>query len=182
MSEKNKQKVKRSFLQRFFRNEEGVVAIEFGAIALPFFLIIVGSLEIAIVFLATMTLDSGMHQAARFVQTGQAKTANLTETQFKQMVCDGAVMLPNCMSGIKVDVRKYSKFTDATFPEMVKPNGEPLEDQDYQYDIGKAESTVVVRVSYVWPILSSVINSGMGNLPSGDRLLIASWAFKNEPF
>ncbi len=179
---KNRQSSKKSRLKRFFRNEEGVVAIEFGAIAFPFFLLIIGTLETATVFMAGMALDHGMSRTARFVQTGQAETASLSQAAFKQMVCDAAVMLPNCLATVKVDVRTFTEFTSATFPPMTKPNGDPLDDIDYQYDIGQPESTVVVRVSYEWPILTSVINSGLGNMNNGNRLLISSWAFKNEPF
>lgn len=179
---KKRQKRETSRLKRFFHNKDGVVAIEFAAIAFPFFLLILGTLETAVVFMAGMALDQGMHSAARFVQTGQAATANMTEQDFKAMVCNSAVMLPNCQSTVKVDVRKFDNFTSATFPPMTKPNGDPLDDADYQYDIGQPESTIVIRVSYEWPILSSVINSSLGNMNNGNRLLISSWAFKNEPF
>ncbi len=178
---KKRKTVKTPALKRFFRNEDGVVAIEFAAVAFPFFLLIVGTLETAIVFMAGMALDHGMQRTARFVQTGQAAIANMSQSDFKTMVCDNAVMLPNCQATVKVDVRNFGDFTAATFPPMTKPNGDPLADVDYQYNIGASEETVVVRVSYVWPILSSVINSGLGNMNNGDRLLISSWAFKNEP-
>ncbi len=181
----NKRNIKRPRLERlkrFFRNEDGVVAIEFGAIAFPFFLLIIGTFETATVFMAGMALDHGMHRTARFVQTGQAADANLSEADFKAMVCDNAVMLPNCASTVKVDVRKFDDFTAATFPSMTQPDGELQLPEDLEYDIGTAESTVVVRVAYEWPILSSYINSGLGNMNNGNRLLIASWAFKNEPF
>ncbi len=170
-----------SVLKRFFRNDDGVVAIEFAAVAFPFFLLIVGTLETAIVFMAGMALDHGMQRTARFVQTGQAVIANMSQSDFKTMVCDNAVMLPNCLTTVKVDVRNFGDFTAATFPPMTKPNGDPLNDVDYQYNIGAPEETVVVRVSFEWPILSSVINSGLGNMNNGNRLLISSWAFKNEP-
>ena len=179
---KNGQNKKMSRLKRFIRNDDGVVAIEFAAVAFPFFLLILGTIETATVFMAGMALDYGMSSTARFVQTGQANAVGLSETGFKTMICDAAVMLPNCVSTINVDVRKFDKFTDASFPPMTKPNGDPLDPGDYQYDIGQAESTVVIRVSYEWPILSSVINSGLGNMNNGNRLLISSWAFKNEPF
>jgi hypothetical protein len=115
------------------------------------------------------------------VQPGQAGIADMSQSDFKAMVCDNAAMLPSCLTTVKVDVRNFGDFTAATFPSMTKPNGDPLEDVDYQYNIGAPEETVVVRVSFEWPILSSVINSGLGNMNNGNRLLISSWAFKNEP-
>jgi len=184
MSEKNKkyQRRKKSFLKRFFGNDDGVVAIEFAALALPFIAIIVVTFETATVFLASMVMDRGMSQAARFIQTGQASQVSLSEDGFKALVCDSAVILPNCLANIKVDVTKFDEFTDAEFPSMRKPNGDLKEDEDFNFDIGQAESTIVVRVAYEWPILSSNINSGLGNMNNGNRLLISSWAFKNEPF
>jgi len=178
---KNRKNLKTSVLKRFYRNDDGVVAIEFAAVAFPFFLLIIGTMETAIVFMAGMALDHGMQRTARFVQTGQAVVANMSQDDFKTMVCDNAVMLPDCVATVKVDVRSFGDFTAATFPTMTKPNGDPLDDVDYQYNIGAPEETVVVRVSYEWPILSSVINSKLGNMNSGNRLLISSWAFKNEP-
>ncbi len=172
----------KSCLRRFFRNDDGVVAIEFAAVAFPFFLLVIGTLETAIVFMAGTALEFGMSKTARYVQTGQAVEVNLSEADFKQMVCDAAVMLPNCTSKINVDVRTFSSFTDATFPSMTKANGDPKDPADYQYDIGQQNDTVVIRISFEFPILSSVINSGLGNMNNGNRLLISSWAFKNEPF
>jgi len=179
---KNKKKHKRSLLRRFLGNDEGVVAIEFGALAIPFIVIIVITFETATVFMAGMALDRGMSQSARFIQTGQAAQAGLSEDGFKAMVCAGAIMLPNCQGNIKVDVTEFDEFTSAEFPSMRKPNGDLKDDDDFNFDIGQTESTVVVRVAYEWPILSSAINSGLGNMNSGNRLLISSWAFKNEPF
>lgn len=180
---KNKPNRKRSLFDRFLRNDEGVVAIEFGAVALPFFFLIIGTLETAIVFMASMALDHGMQRTARFVQTGQADAISMSEADFKTMVCDQAVMLPNCADNLNVDVRAFDSFTEAEFTSMTQDDGTPKETEDYEYDIGEEESTVVVRVSYEWTILASFINSRLGNIDStGNRLLISSWAFKNEPF
>jgi len=173
-------KRKTSVFKRFFRNDDGVVAIEFAAVAFPFFLLIVGTFETAIVFIAGMALDHGMQRTARFVQTGQAAIATMSQDDFKTMVCDNAVMLPSCLTTVKVDVRKFDDFTNASFAPMTKANGDPLDDADYQYNIGASGETVVIRVSFVWPLLSSAIGSRLGNMDNGDRLLISSWAFKNE--
>jgi len=142
-----------SVLKRLLRNDEGAVAIEFAAVAFPFFLLIIATIETAIVFMAGMSLEHGMQRTARFVQTGQAVIADMSQDDFKTMVCDNAVMLPDCVATINVDVRKFDDFTSATFPPMTLPNGNPLNSADYQYDIGTSEETVVVRFRLNGPFL-----------------------------
>ena len=163
-------------LKRFMRDKDGNVAIEFAAVALPFFILIFGVLETAVVFLAGTALEFGMQEAARTVQTASIVGG---ETGFKNSVCDNAVMLPDCVANIKVDVRSYSNFAAATFPPTLLPDG--TINPNTTFNKGGPGDTIVVRVSYEWPILNTVVGSGLGNMANGNKLLTASWAFQNEP-
>ena len=103
---------RRSLIGRLRRDEEGVTAIEFGIIAAPFLLLIVALLETALVHMTTLDLENAVRDASRQIRTGQAQVANLTATQFKDLLCDNTVLISDCKttSDLVVDVRSYDDF------------------------------------------------------------------------
>ncbi|WP_460351269.1 TadE/TadG family type IV pilus assembly protein, partial [Pseudoneobacillus sp. C159] len=66
---------------------EGSNAIEFGLVALPFFLLLFGILEIGLMLLVDALVETAASDAARQVRTGQAQTQELTPEQFKDKFC-----------------------------------------------------------------------------------------------
>lgn len=168
-----------SVVKRFVQNEDGVAAIEFSVLIGPFLLLLFAILQTSLVYLAGTALEVGMQRAARTVQT---ESKILDEAGFREIVCDTAFMLPNCVTSLRVDVRAFNSFTAASFKSILLPDG--TIDPDTNFDTGSRSGTVVVRVSYEWPLLLGEYNSGLGNmaeLGNGNRLLTASWAFQNEP-
>ena len=41
---------------------------------------------------------------------------------------------------------------------------------------------MVVRAYYEWPTFVTGLGNNLGNMPDGNRLLVATAAFRNEPF
>ena len=67
---------------RFCRRREGATAVEFALIAVPFFLVIMATVQTAIVYMAQQELETVTEQASRYILTEQA--TNFTQTQFAQ--------------------------------------------------------------------------------------------------
>ena len=52
----------------------------------------------------------------------------------------------------------------------------------WQYNPGNQGDIVVVRVMYQWPVFLGPLGFNLANLANGNRLIMASTAFKNEAY
>jgi Flp pilus assembly protein TadG len=168
------------FLSRFKRSTSGVTAIEFSLVAVPFFFLLYAIIDVSLIFFASTTLENGVVSAARQIRTGKVQSTNMTEAQFRTLVCNEISMFLACDARLGVDVRKYAGFNDAEFEPALDENGNLS--GDMQYDPGTAGDVVVVRAFYTWPMLTPAIGPLFTNMAGNHRLLEASIAFRNEPF
>ena len=168
------------FLSRFKLANGGVTAIEFALVALPFFLLLYAIFDLALMFFASTTLDGGIMAAARQIRTGQAQAANLTAAQFRTMVCNEISMLLACDGRLGIDVRKFTGFGAVLLPAALDANGNMA--GNMMFDPGTAGDVVVVRAFYAWPMILPTTGANFSNMAGGRRLLVASMAFRNEPF
>ncbi|MEI8144002.1 MAG: TadE/TadG family type IV pilus assembly protein [Alphaproteobacteria bacterium] len=158
--------------RRFNSDQRGVAAVEFAMIAMPFMFILFMIIEIALVFFAGQILETAATDASRLIMTGQSQSANFDAARFKNEVCSRAVAVIQC-SGINVDVQTYASFGGAS---TARPAGAT------QFNQGTGGQIVVVRVFYEWTTVVPSFGMVLGDLPNGNRLLLSTVAFRNEPF
>ncbi len=176
----NKKPVKyHGLLRRLHDDRSGATALEFAIVATPFFVLMMAIIEVSMVFFANFTLENAVDQAGRMIRTGQIQELGFSESQFKQTICDNAPVIFNCMAGLKIDVIKFNDFTGVSLPDPLDGDGELR--TNFGFDPGAAGNVVVVRAFYEWELLAQ-LPGGMGNMPGGGRLLVATAAFRNEPF
>lgn len=167
-------------LSRFKRDRSGASALEFALIAVPFLLLIFAVLEVGFVYMATFALENAVTQGSRLIRTGQAQTKGYDAARFKTEVCK-SLSAPLSCGGLRLDVRKFSNFGSASLPS-------PLDDKgnlktSFSYDPGQGGEIVVVRAFYEWTLAAKLPEEvGLSNMANGDRLLVATAAFRNEPF
>jgi hypothetical protein len=53
---------------------------------------------------------------------------------------------------------------------------------DFTYNPGGPGDIVVVRLFYQWPVYVALLGFDLQNMAGGKRLLIATAAFRNEPY
>ncbi|MEQ8594668.1 MAG: pilus assembly protein [Parvibaculum sp.] len=170
---------KRRNCRGFCRTESGSVAVEFALLAVPFFALLFALIETCIIYFATSNLDSVVANAGRLVRTGQVQHGNMTESDFRNIICDQMTLISDCDAGLRVDVRNFSAFNNVSFPPLIDEDGNMVGNTVFQP--GDAGDIVLVRVFYSWGVLSpSMI--GLSNLEGGGRVIAASVAFRNEPF
>lgn len=167
-------------IRRFARRDDGIAAVEFGIVAAPFLALMFAIMETAVVFFASQTLETAVADSSRLIMTGQAQTGNFSETQFKQAVCAKILGLFDCSNGIKIDVKKYSGFSSISNAKPIDANGNLQ--TNFGYDPGKQGDIVVVRLMYEWPIYVSLLGFNLADMSGGKRLIIATAAFRNEPY
>lgn len=171
----------------FLRNEDGVTAIEFGLLALPFFSIIGAILETSMVFLGGQLLDSGVQDASRLIRTGQAQAANQTLEGFRNTLCPQLLGLFDCKA-LHIEVQVLSGFNATNITAPIDFNCKDKAtciwkaDRPETYTGGTGSSIMVVQVYYKWPVILNFGNLTFANLPTNERVLGAAAVFRNEPF
>ena len=167
--------------RRFARHEEGATAIEFGIVAAPFLGLMFAIMETALVFFASQTLETAVADSARLIMTGQAQQQGFSQQQFKDQVCARIKGLFDCQTGMQIDVKTYDTFGSIDNNKPIGPDGK-LQTSNFGYTPGGPGQIVVVRLMYEWPVFASVLNFNLADLSGSKRLLIATAAFRNEPY
>jgi Flp pilus assembly protein TadG len=165
--------------QNLAGDRSGVTAVEFALVALPFFTLAFGIIEIGLVHFANRMLDNAVVSAARLIRTGQAQ-GKLDQAQFEQSVCD---FMPSFMcdtSKIYVDVQSVPDFASAGSTSVLYDEDGNLKDET-SYDTGGASEIVVVNVVYKWPMMTSIFNFDAAD-HGGERHLTSTMVFRNEPW
>lgn len=168
----------------FSRNQRGATAVEFGLLALPFFSIIGAILETSLVFLSGQVLESAVQDTSRQIRTGQAQGVIMNAADFKARVCDRLFGLFGDCSGLHVEVQTINNFAEMGISPPVDLNCTTncTWTRPETYTSGKGSSIVVVQVYYKWPVILSIGDMSLANLPEQKRLMAAATVFRNEPY
>jgi Flp pilus assembly protein TadG len=168
-------------LHRFGRHERGTAAIEFPLILLPFAAFLFAIMETALVFFGNQVLETGVQDAARLVLTGQAQGKGFDKDTFKTEVCKKVTGWLDCTGPrMQVDVRTFNDFSSVSMQAPLQTDGSFR--SDYVYQPGGPGDIVVVRLLYQFPIAFRLWNPNLANMAGNSRLLVATAAFKNEPY
>jgi Flp pilus assembly protein TadG len=168
-------------VRRLLRQQEGAAAVEFSLVAAPFLALTFAILETATVFFAGQTLESAVADAGRLIMTGQAQSQGLNESTFKDAVCSKIYGLFDCQGGIYVDVKTYTSFASVDTSSPIDANGN-FNSSNFGYQPGGPSDIVVVRLFYQWPVYVSLLGFNLADISGGKRLLVATAAFRNEPY
>jgi Flp pilus assembly protein TadG len=176
-------------LKRIRRETGGAAAVEFAIIAPVFFMMLWSIFETGLVFFASQTLTHGLQTTARSIRTGQAQSAQMSQSQFRTAVCNQVRFILSCDADkLYLDVRAFSTFGGVAFQPPLDANKKFDNVNMNHFEMGQSgniangSSIVLVRGFYVWPLFTPVFSQYFANMAGNNRLLSASVAFKNEPY
>ena len=172
----------RALARKFVRRDDGAALLEFGIVVFPFLALLFAIIETALVFFAGQVLETAVADSARLILTGQAQTQNLNAATFKNQVCARIFGLFDCQGGLQIDVRTYASFANATIAKPVDPTTGLLDTTGFTFQPGVAGDIVVMRFVYKWPTFVRTFGLNVSDLSDGYRLMMATAAFRNEPF
>jgi Flp pilus assembly protein TadG len=157
-------------------------ALEFALVATPLILLLLAVLQVGLVYFANFALEGATQQGARLIRTGQAQNKKFSAAEFKNEVCKYLTAPIRC-SQLKLDVRSYPSFAGAG-ENLTEPLGSDGQlKKNFSYNPGVGGDVVVVRAFYPLDIGSVLPASiSLSNMEGGSRLLVATAAFRNEPF
>jgi Flp pilus assembly protein TadG len=167
--------------RRLIREQDGAAAVEFGLVAVPFLAMLFAIMETALIFFAGQVLESSAVDSARLIMTGQAQNQSFDQAKFKEAVCARVYGLFNCGGGMYVDVKNYSTFASISTTKPIDVNGN-LQTGNFGYAPGGPGDIVVVRLMYQWPVYVSLLGLNLSDSAGNKRLLMATVAFRNEPY
>lgn len=184
----------RPVLSEFLGNTRGAAMIEFAISAMAVLLLIVGAIEIAMLFFAWSLMEYGVREAARFGFTGQG-----TEVDRAQQIVD--IVMDRSIGLIDIDVNDiqtsvFERFEDIDTPEPYTDSngdgeytsGEPFTDTNGNgaYDdgsgtpgLGGPSEIVLYEVRARWQAMTPFMASIFGErgVPMSASLVV-----QNEPW
>jgi Flp pilus assembly protein TadG len=167
-------------LRRFARNQKGSTAVEFSLVLVPFVALLFAIIETSIIFFSSQALETVVADSSRLILTGQAQNGNFDQAAFKTAVCNNVHGLFDCANGVSVDVRSFADFSDINLASPTDAQGKLV--NNFVYQPGGPGQIVVVRLFYQFPIYMQLWNPNLVNMAGNKRLLVATAAFRNEPY
>ncbi|AYG94469.1 pilus assembly protein [Brevundimonas naejangsanensis] len=163
------------------RRREGSTAVEFAMVALPFFLLLFGILEIGLLLLVDALAETAVSDAGRQVRTGQAQELKLKPEDIKARLCANmSVFAADCPNRAFIDIRVVDDFSDPVAPD---PLASGLFDPSVlRYQPGGPGDRVLVRVWYEQPIITPFIAQALSRTTDHRVMLTTTLAFRNEPY
>ncbi len=173
-------------LRRLARDRSGVTAIEFGLIAVPFMMFMMGIIGVGLMFFITFSLENAVEQASRLVRTGQAQTSGMTTDQFKQQVCAKLPDFVNCNSDVRVFVDVFTDFSSISTPSCTTTNGSGetvLVGEGAPTAVsGGAGAVVLITACYYWDLGKKLPYLTKDKSGEGWSFIRASTTLRTEPY
>jgi Flp pilus assembly protein TadG len=159
---------------------EGAAAVEFGLVALPFFILLYSLIELGLVFMIDAVAENAVVEATRLIRTGQAYDQGFNAAKFKAAFCDNmSVFETDCAARTTIDVRVVASFAAAD--EGADADGDGVPDED-SYDGGDATDLVLVRIWYRQPMIAPSLTQAVTSGGTGEVVISSTTAFRNEPW
>ena len=167
--------------RRWGRSVSGVTAIEFALISPVFFVLLVGILEVGLMYLAQVDLQNAINNASRTIRTGQVQAQNLSSSAFRTQICSKVSALMNCGAKLQVDVQSFATFANGSYSTPLNADG-TLNQSLTNFTPGGASKIVLVRALYPWPVSTPLLTPFLVNMAGNSHLIVATAAFRNEPY
>lgn len=166
----------------YWRDERGMVAVEFGLLAAPFFMLLMGLIEVSLSFAAGVVLEGASADAARLIRTGQAQTSADPEAMFRERLCDKVGIMLDCDS-IQYEVIRVepNSFSGAqSYTPVFDDEGNLVSSG---FSTGNSNDVVLIRTVYKYEFLTPYLGAMMTG-SSGKNWVthMATVVVKAEPY
>lgn len=168
------------FLQKWRKAEDGATAIEFSLLFIPYLMLTLAVLEIAIMYTSASLLETATTQAARMIRTGQLQQSGAADPEavFRTRLCEWASILLNC-NDIRIEaipLTSYFDFEDYT-PQF-DADGNMISNG---FDAGGSDDRVLVRVSYRYHMMTPFAGTLLAG-PTASTLFMSTIVLQTEPY
>ncbi len=164
---------------RWIRNEDGVTAVEFSLLLAPYVMLVLGILEISLMFLSASLLEGATNDAARLIRTGQLQqSSEAPETVFRDALCSYAMVFVDC-NEIDIEVQDMTSFGDfSSFAPSFDSDGNLISSG---VSVGGSNDRVLIRTAYRYemmvPLVGGLLTGGQGS-----KLFMSTIVMQSEPY
>lgn len=168
-------------IQRWAHAQHGAVAVEFALAALPFFMLVIGIIEVAMLFAAGTVLEGGTMAASRTIRTGQTQQAANPSTYFRQNLCAKiGALIPCAQLRYEVLHPAGNSFNDADGMEpSFDANGNLI---TAGFDAGGVSDVVVIRTSYRYHFITPFIGALLSKNADNSATMVSTVTLRSEPY
>ena len=164
--------------RRIRRREDGVTAVEFAMVAPVFLFLVFAILETSLMYVVATVMQGEVALATRSIRTGQLQQEDDALAAFREALCDNLENVLDC-DNVIIDVRTFDDFGEIDLDDFVDDEGNA---SGNQFTPGDANEIVVVRIAYLYNIITPYLDEFLPTDLNGNLMLYAGTAFKNEPF
>lgn len=174
------------FKHSIYKNNDGATAIEFAFFVIPFLFLIIGLIELGMMFTAASLLQSGTDSAARLIRTGQAQDSGDAQGAFEDLLCDRVSLFIQCpdlmyqVTQIDEDDGFSNAANDASYTQPAIDEFGNIELSSF--DAGGPNSLIFVRVAYRYPLMTPFVGPFLSDHSDGKRLIMSTAIIQNEPY
>lgn len=167
------------FIRKWLRREEGATAIEFSLVAIPYFMLSLGIMELSLMYASASLLEGATDSAARLIRTGQIQQSSSDpEMMFRDAMCDFVNVLIDC-NDVTIEVRTMTSYGD--FDSMA-----PVFDEDGNmvsqgFNAGGSNDRILIRVGYRYTMKTPLVGPLL-NGPDGGTLFMSTIVLQSEPY
>ena len=167
------------FFKKWVEKKDGVTAIEFSLLAVPFLFLMLGIIEVSLAFTAGTLLEGATSSAARLVRTGQLQqSVGDPETAFRDEFCEYATVLVNC-NDVTIEVQTMPSFADYSAYQASYDADGNLDSAGF--DAGGSGDTVLIRVGYSYDMITPFIGDLLTN-DTGKMFFMSTVVMQVEPY
>jgi len=160
-------------------------AVEFALVAPLVIALILGAMQIAVIYLAQAELENAAEQAARVVLTNQAPASGSAgQATFASTVCGYLPALFSC-SSVMVDLEAEAVCANSSdaltlTPPTLTYNSAGQVTNTWNYNPGSPGTLEILRVMYQWPVFAGPLGLVFSDLSNGTLFLSSTQVFQNE--
>jgi len=177
------------FLRVFRKNEDGSPTIEFVLLFMPILVITMTGMELGLLMTRHVMLERGLDMSVREVRLNTG--APINAVQFKQMVCNSAGLIPDCMNNLRLEMRPIDmRFQGSDDANNSIPRAASCTDVNNPFEpartftSGAANQVMIVRACglfkpMLWPGMG--VGHQLNEGDSGVYRLVSTTAFVMEP-
>jgi len=163
-------------------DRRGSVSVEFAFAAIPFFMLVMGILEVGIMILQETVMYGALQEGARKLRTGSIQLSSTDKAKqkenFQTAVCDNLLAMLSC-DDISYDVRHFKSYEDVQLDNLtIGDDGMP---ENTSFDPGDPGDITTIRIysryTFVTPFLDVLFNDN-----ESGHLLTYTAIVKGEPW
>jgi len=178
--------------RRFFARRDGATAIEFAMLALPFFIIVIASIETFAAFTAEQIFANANETMARKIRTGAITSTNTTKEAYRAAFCEEIKLLMPCSateakteSKLFIHVESFANYSAIT--PAVSIVDDNLSTTSFKFAPGGKKTINIVRAYYRWDIMTDLVRPLISSVKTADGtsrnyLMVATTIVQNEDY